>query len=59
MTLYLHSRQALLPKPEVMMPAVYVKSRDQKTGVSAGMEMTRKYRIPGPGFGEALKCEIT
>jgi hypothetical protein len=38
MTLYLHSRQALLPKPEVMMSAVYVKSR-------AGMEMTRKYRI--------------
>jgi hypothetical protein len=28
MTLYLHSRLALLPKPEVMMPAVYVKSRD-------------------------------
>ena len=24
----LHSRQALLPKPEVMMPSVYVKSRD-------------------------------
>jgi len=41
MTLYLHSRQVLLPKPEVMMPAVYVK----KNGVSTGMEMTRKYRI--------------
>jgi hypothetical protein len=48
MTLYLHSSQALLPKPEVMMPAVYFKSRDQytkKKGVSAGMEMTRKYHI--------------
>jgi hypothetical protein len=47
MTLYLHSSQALLPKPEVMMPAVYVISRDQhtKTGVSACMDMTKKYHM--------------